>query len=102
MSFFKEMQSRKIQKKANNFIKSLDSKSAKEVEQAYLDNKEFENNEIVLSYIFFNLLKPVKGILQITSSPCRPDAPPPVVSRAFRTPLQCVSQAYDERYPSCS
>lgn len=53
MSFFKEMQSRKIQKKANNFIKSLDSKSAKEVEQAYLDNKEFENNEIVLSYLFF-------------------------------------------------
>ena len=43
MSFFKEMQSRKIQKKANNFIKSLDSKSAKEVEQAYLDNKEFDN-----------------------------------------------------------
>ena len=47
MSFFKQMQSRKIQKKANNFIKTLNSKSTKEVEQAYLDNKEFENNEIV-------------------------------------------------------
>ena len=53
MSFFKEMQSRKIQKKANNFIKTLNTKSTKEVEQAYLDNKEFENNEIVLSYLFF-------------------------------------------------
>ena len=53
MSFFKQMQSRKIQKKANNFIKTLNSKSTKEVEQAYLDNKEFENNEIVLSYLFF-------------------------------------------------
>ena len=53
MSFFKQMQSRKIQKKANNFIKTLNTKSTKEVEQAYLDNKEFENNEIVLSYLFF-------------------------------------------------
>ena len=53
MSFFKQMQSGKIQKKANNFIKTLNSKSTKEVEQAYLDNKEIENNEIVLSYLFF-------------------------------------------------
>ena len=27
----------------------------KEIEQAYLDNKEFQNNEIVLSYLFFKL-----------------------------------------------
>ena len=54
MSLFKEFQSRQIQKRANNFIKSLNNKSEKEVEQAYLNNKEFENNEIVLSYLFFN------------------------------------------------
>ena len=31
MSLFKEFQSRQIQKKANNFIKSLENKSEKEV-----------------------------------------------------------------------
>ena len=54
MSLFKEYKSRQIQKKANNFIESLKNKSENEIEQAYLDNKEFENNEIVLSYLFFN------------------------------------------------
>ncbi len=54
MSLFKQFQSRQIARKANNFIKTLKNKSEKEVEQAYLDNKEFENNEIVLSYLFFN------------------------------------------------
>ena len=54
MSLFKQFQSRQIARKANNFIKGLKNKSEKEVEQAYLDNKEFENNEIVLSYLFFN------------------------------------------------
>ena len=54
MSLFKEFQSRQIQKKANNFIKSLENKSEKEVEKAYLETPEFENNEIVLSYLFFN------------------------------------------------
>ena len=54
MSLFKEFQSRQIQRRANSFIKSLKNKSEKEVEQAYLNNKEFENNEIVLSYLFFN------------------------------------------------
>ena len=53
MSLFKQMQSRQIQKKANSFIRSLENKSEKEIEQAYLDNKEFENNEIVLSHLFF-------------------------------------------------
>ena len=54
MSLFKQMKSRQIQKKANDFIKSLSNKSEKEVEQAYLNTKEFENNEIVLSYLFFH------------------------------------------------
>ena len=54
MSLFKQFQSRAIAKKANNFIKGLKGKSEKEAEKAYLDNKEFENNEIVLSYLFFN------------------------------------------------
>ena len=54
MSLFKEMKSRQIQKKANSFIESLKKKSESQIEQAYLDNKEFENNEIVLSYLFFN------------------------------------------------
>ena len=54
MSLFKEFKSRQIQKKAYAFIESLKNKSEKEIEQLYLDNKEFENNEIVLSYLFFN------------------------------------------------
>ena len=54
MSVFKKIQSRQIQRRANSFIESLKKKSEKEIEQAYLDNKEFENNEIVLSYLFFN------------------------------------------------
>ena len=54
MSLFNDLKNRRIQKKANNFIESLKTKSEKEIEQAYLDNKEFENNEIVLSYLFFN------------------------------------------------
>lgn len=54
MSLFKEMKSRQIQKKANDFIKSLGNKSEKDIEQAYLNTKEFENNEIVLSYLFFH------------------------------------------------
>ncbi len=54
MSLFKELQSRQIQRRAYSFIKSLKNMSEKEVEKAYLGNKEFENNEIVLSYLFFN------------------------------------------------
>lgn len=54
MSLFKEFKSRQFQKKAYAFIESLKNKSEKEIEQLYLDNKEFENNEIVLSYLFFN------------------------------------------------
>lgn len=51
---FKEMKMRQLQKRANSFVSSLEGKSDKEVEQAYLDNKEFTNNEIVLSFLFFN------------------------------------------------
>lgn len=54
MSIFKTLQTRQNQKKANDFIKSLSRKTDKQIEQAFLDNKEFQNNEIVLSYLFFN------------------------------------------------
>ena len=42
------------QKRANAFIEKLKKKEATEVEQEFLNNTEFQNNEIVLSYIFFN------------------------------------------------
>lgn len=54
MSLFEERKKRKIQAKANAYIKFLKGKELKEIETSYLDNKEFENNEIVLSYLFFN------------------------------------------------
>ena len=54
MSLFDDLIYRQNQKKANNFIESLKSKNENDIEQAYLDNKEFQNNEAVLSYIFFN------------------------------------------------
>lgn len=65
MSLFKEIKSRQIQKRANNFIESLKNKSDKQIELSYLNNKELENNEIVLSYLFFehpNLIRilPIK------------------------------------------
>ena len=56
MSILTDMKNRHIQRKANSFIASLSKKSEKEIEQAYLDNKEFENNEIVLSYLFLIIL----------------------------------------------
>ena len=54
MSLLKDMKNRQIQRKANNFIEKLKNKSEKEIEMAYLDNKDLTNNEIVLSYLFFN------------------------------------------------
>ena len=54
MSLYKTLKTRQIQKKANSFVETLKNKSDKEIEQAYLNNKDLENNEIVLSYIFFN------------------------------------------------
>ena len=51
MSLFKKMQSRQIQKKANSFIKSLSNKSEKEIEQMYLDRKEFENHKYLLDFL---------------------------------------------------
>ena len=53
MSFLEQLHKRQVQKKANDFIHSLEGKSLKYIEQAYLDNKELANNEIVLSYLFF-------------------------------------------------
>ena len=54
MSLYKTLKNRQIQRKANSFVSTLKNKSDKEIEQAYLNNKDLENNEIVLSYIFFN------------------------------------------------
>ena len=54
MSIFKEMKTRQLQRKSNDFIRTLSNKSDKDIEQIYLDNKEFEDSEIVLSYLFFN------------------------------------------------
>ena len=53
MSFLEQLRKRQAQKKANDFIHSLEGKSLKYIEQAYLDNKELANSEIVLSYLFF-------------------------------------------------
>ena len=53
MSFLEQLHKRQVQKKANDFIHSLEGKSLKYIEQAYLDNRELANNEIVLSYLFF-------------------------------------------------
>lgn len=68
-SVFKTMQSRQMQKRANSFINSLSNKPEKEVLQAYLDNKEFENDEIVLSFIFFkypNLIRVLPTDFQVS------------------------------------
>ena len=54
MSLIDDFIYRQNQKRANHFIESLKKKSDKEIEQSFLNNKEFQNNEIVLSYIFFN------------------------------------------------
>lgn len=54
MSLFEERKKRKIQAKANAFVKTLSGKEEKTIEKEYLDNKELENNEIVLTYLFFN------------------------------------------------
>ena len=54
MSFFNDIKTRQIQRRGNAFIKKLENKNDIEAKQLYLDNKEFHNNEIVLSYIFFH------------------------------------------------
>ena len=54
MSIIDDFIYRQNQKKANSFVESLKSKNDKELEQAFFDSKDFQNNEIVLSYIFFN------------------------------------------------
>ena len=46
MSLFEERRKRKAQARANAYIKSLKGKEIKDIEKSFLDNKEFENNEI--------------------------------------------------------
>ena len=54
MSFFQKLKNRTNQRKAESFIKKIENKEENEVKQAFLDNKDFHNNEIVLRYLFFN------------------------------------------------
>ena len=54
MGLFKRIKSRQLTKRARSFIKTLKNKSDDEIRVAYLQNEDLENNEIVLSYIFFN------------------------------------------------
>ena len=54
MSIIDDLIYRQNQKRANNFIESLKTKNDNEIEKAFLDSKDFQNNEVVLSYIFFN------------------------------------------------
>lgn len=54
MSLFERMKKEKIRKKSEDFIKKCSKLTDKEIEQEFLDNKEFEDNEIVLSYLFFH------------------------------------------------
>ncbi len=54
MSLIKNIKNRTNQRKGNAFIKSLSKMNETEVKQAYLDNKDIQSNEIVLSHLFFN------------------------------------------------
>ena len=58
---FKKIGERIVQKKANAFIASLKGKSDEEVLALY-NNSEFHDNEIVLSYIFFNHNSLIKSL----------------------------------------
>ena len=53
MSLFQTLEKRSKQKKGNAFVKSFSNKSENEIKQLYLDSKEFANNEVVLSHLFF-------------------------------------------------
>ena len=54
MGVFEDFANRQAQKRANAFVEKIKNKPEKEIEQEYLNSKEFQKNEIVLSYIFFN------------------------------------------------
>lgn len=53
MGVFEDFAARQAQKRAYAFIDKLKTKSDKDIEQEFLNSKEFQKNEIVLSYIFF-------------------------------------------------
>lgn len=54
MNIFQRMKNKEIQNKVDSFIKSINGLEEKEIEFKYLDNKELENNESLLTYLFFN------------------------------------------------
>ena len=54
MGILDDIVNRQNQKKAYSFIEKIKTKSDNEIEQEFLNSKEFQNNEIVLSHIFFN------------------------------------------------
>ena len=54
MSLLDDLKNRSYQKKGKAFINSLTGKNETEVKQMYLDNKDMQSNEIVLSHLFFN------------------------------------------------
>jgi hypothetical protein len=54
MNIFQRMKNKEIQGKVNAFIKNIEGLEEKEIEQRYLDNKELENNESLLTYLFFH------------------------------------------------
>ncbi len=54
MGLLDDIVNRQNQKRANSFVEKIKTKSDSEIEQEFLNTKEFQNNEIVLSHIFFN------------------------------------------------
>ncbi len=53
MSLITRLKRRKAQRKGNAFIKTFKGKSENEIKQLFLDSREFANNEVVLSHLFF-------------------------------------------------
>ena len=53
MSLITRLKRRKAQRKGNAFIKTFKGKNENEIKQLYLDSREFANNEVVLSHLFF-------------------------------------------------
>ena len=62
MSLFEERKKRKAQERANAFIKKLNGKDIKDIEKMYLENIEFENNEI--ASCAFNMIQSAKSLKQ--------------------------------------
>ena len=53
-SVFSKMKMRSDQRKGRSFIKRVSNKTSNEIKQIFLDSKEYENNETVLTFLFFN------------------------------------------------